>query len=413
MPQLAAAQVESTVCPSCRGLGAEAICSIDATPVMVTTAFETAAEARATARGDIDLAACKGCGFVFNRVFDQKLATTGAYYESTQSASPHFSAFARDLATTWVERYGLKGSRVIEVGCGQGHFMTELVNAGAGSVLGIDPLADEKHIPEAYRSKIDLDATELASSHIAAEADALFCRHSIEHVGRVADFLELVAAWAAAHPGAPVLFEAPASERIFKEGAFWDVFYEHCCYFTEATLATAFRTADMDVLRTDLVYGGQYLLLDAKAGSDQNATAAVEADNVRSELETVADFGAKMRKSIAHTRERLNAFAAAGDPAVIWQGAAKTVSLLAAIGDDIEIDCAVDLNTSRHNLFLPPRGLEIVSPESLRDRKPAHVVLMNEVYLKEVRKILDDLGLASTKLYGINHICGDGEFYRA
>ena len=53
--------------------------------------LETRAEALAYPRGDIRLAFCPNCGFVFNAAFDQRLTEYSGRYEETQGFSPTFS----------------------------------------------------------------------------------------------------------------------------------------------------------------------------------------------------------------------------------------------------------------------------------------------------------------------------------
>ena len=38
-----------------------------------------------------------------------------------------------------------------------------------------------------------------------------------------------------------VFFELPDTERVLTEAAFWDIYYEHCSYFTPGSLARLFR----------------------------------------------------------------------------------------------------------------------------------------------------------------------------
>jgi hypothetical protein len=61
------------------------------------------------ARGQLDLAFCTECGFVFNPLFDASYNAYSADYEETQGFSPVFREFIRDLAAHWVRRYDLAG----------------------------------------------------------------------------------------------------------------------------------------------------------------------------------------------------------------------------------------------------------------------------------------------------------------
>jgi hypothetical protein len=396
------AETKDACCPNCRHIGALPILSLKDAPVMVCSAFPDPKDALDVVAGDIDLATCTTCGFLFSTSFDQALAMAGAKYESSQAASPHFGAFARGLATDWVQRYGLEGKHIAEIGCGQGEFLIEMLRAGAGSAVGIDPLFGPEFIPAEFQDRLSADAREFGGDHIHNDAAALVCRHAIEHIGDVAGFLALVADWAAAHPDAPILFEAPGTERILAEGAFWDIFYEHCNYFTADTLSDSFARAGLNVTRCELVYDGQYLIIEATG----TAPAVLDSDprKVEAAIRDSSAFSAKVSRAVDLCRERLAKMAADGAPVVLWQGASKAVALMTLLGRDTPIDFAVDLNTRRHGNYLPPFALEVRAPESLVETKPKHVVLMNEVYMVEVRKHLDKLGLTETTLHSINSL---------
>jgi len=365
---------------------------------MVATVFPDAQSARSTPSGSIHLVCCVCCGLLFNRDFDLAKALAGARYESSQAASAHFSAYTESLAKEWVERHGLRDKHVIEVGCGQGDFMLALLRAGAGSVHGIDPLVRASNIPPEYSARISVDESDFLETHIDRPGDALVCRHTIEHVPDVAGFLRLVGAWSRLHDNAPVLFEAPAAERIVSDGAFWDVYYEHCNYFTLASLESAFLTAGLRVTQGVLTYGEQYALIDARYYLALNGDFAVSPNW----LEACARFGLRANDTVSAWRARMNEFAATPGGLVIWQGAAKTVGLLTSLGQTIPVRFAVDLNTRRHGYFLPPTGLQVLPPDVLTSARPDHVLLMNPVYFDEVRRRLDELGRQSTVLHSID-----------
>ena len=61
-----------------------------------------------------------------------------------------------------------------------------------------------------------------------------------------------------------MLFELPDVRRVLDEVAFWDVYYEHCSYFSAGSLARLFRATGFEVLDLALDYDDQYLLLEAR-----------------------------------------------------------------------------------------------------------------------------------------------------
>jgi hypothetical protein len=67
-------------------------------------------------------------------------------------------------------------------------------------------------------------------------------------------------------PDTVVLFELPDVLRALRECAFWDVYDEHCSYFTPGSLARLFRASGFEVLVVELDYDDQYILVEAVPG---------------------------------------------------------------------------------------------------------------------------------------------------
>lgn len=389
-------ELKPVSCPACRaGEGTRFFCLHDA-PVTCTSIFPTAAEARAVPVGEVALNICNHCEFVFNAAFDPAIAEVGARYESSQAGSPHFSAFARSLAEDWVGRYELRGRTVIEVGCGDGEFLRQMLDCGVHKGIGIDPLASTDAAARRPAGSLVMMAERFHISHAELEVDALVCRHTLEHIADVAGFLRAVHEWASRRAERVVLFEVPAAERIFAECAFWDVYYEHCCYFTSETLARAFAAAGFDVRRTARVYDGQYLLLEAKAHTGGRPLSTPPMDTNAAAL--CSAFGERATRAIAQARRAVEKIRSMASPVVLWQGAAKTVGYLTALNSPGLVDCAVDVSPGRQNMFLPGSGLPVYAPEALRRLKPRFVVLMNRVYFDEVAALLGAMDVGSRLL---------------
>jgi SAM-dependent methyltransferase len=354
--------------------------------------FTAAAEARAVPVGDVALTVCPGCGFVFNALFDERLANVGAQYESSQGTSAHFSQYSRSLAQEWVGRHGLAGKTVLEVGCGGGEFLQQMLDCGVRRGIGVDPLARAGGGASSTEYDIVLIETVFGADQLALEANALVCRHTLEHIRDTGKFLRQIREWAARCPGRVVLFEVPAAGRVLAERAFWDVYYEHCSYFTAETLSYAFMSAGFEVENVRYVYGEQYLVLEATAregGSVPTPRGVSEAHFSCAAFEKYAQLAVvRARDALADLRNQAG-------PVVLWQGASKTVGFLTALDRADLVQCAIDLNPRRHGKFLPGSGLPVHSPEKLTELEPRNVVLMNSIYHDEVEAQLRAMDLRS------------------
>lgn len=385
-------------CPGCGAPAEAAVYTVAATPVTCASVFTSAEEAQAVPMGRVDLVSCVQCGLLFNPLFDTKLAEVGARYESSQAASAHFSSFARSLARSWVDRHALRGKSVLEIGCGRGEFLRLLLEEGVAHAQGLDPVAPAGGVRE---SNLQIDPLCFDASTLDREADAVVCRHTLEHIANLQDFLQQLAQWARRDPARVVLFEVPAAERVLDEAAFWDVYYEHCNYFTAESMAHAFEAAGFEVLHHERVYGDQYLILEARAAIQPVPATACDFSSLRLQS---ARFGHRAREAIAHCDRHLATMAASGRPVVLWQGAAKTVGFLASLKSVAPIHSAVDLSPERKDRFLPGSGLAVHAPRALPAINPQYVILMNPVYLEEVQRQLDAMGVAA-KLLTVNDIC--------
>src|SRR5262249_42491640 len=139
-----------------------------------------------------------------------------------------------------------------------------MVELGVGRGIGIDPgfVPERVSGPAADRIEFIQDWYSERYGHVTG--DAVVCRHTLEHIGPGAEFMRLIRR---SGGDAGLLFELPDVLRVLREGAFWDVYYEHASYFSPGSLARLFRSTGFRPLRLELAYDDQYVLIDGRAGS--------------------------------------------------------------------------------------------------------------------------------------------------
>jgi SAM-dependent methyltransferase len=352
-------------------------------------------EAVAYPRGDMELGFCSACGFLTNVAFDPGLAEYSSRYEETQGYSRKFVEFATGLARHWVEKYDLAGGTAIEIGCGKGEFLEYLVEAGMGRVVGIDPGLHPERLRPELADRIEARTEFYDERFGPLEADAVVCRHTLEHIPDVARFVRVIREGIGDRLDTVVLFELPDVQRILDECAFWDVYYEHCSYFSAGSLARLFRACGFEVLHIERAYDDQYLLLEARPSTTPGAGEPLP---VEDDLDLLAKgtqlFDERFARTLAGWRERLGALKEAGGTAVIWGSGSKGVSFLTNLAMDDAVACAVDINPHRQGKAMIGTGHRIVGPDDLVEIRPDLVVAMNPIYLDEIRGDLARRGLS-------------------
>lgn len=379
-------------CPACGGTDLRVFHRQHDLPVHSCLLVDTREEALAFPTGDMELRFCRTCGFVGNALFDSTLQGYSEHYEETQGFSSHFRQFAEDLARRWIDAYDLHGKRVVEIGCGKGEFLQLLVSIGGNEGVGIDPAYVPGRLAGPGTERMRFVQELYNAGHASIEADAVVCRHTLEHIAPVADFMRTVRAAIGDRREVAVLFELPDVLRVLREVAFWDVYYEHCSYFTPGSLCRLFRHTGFEVLDVALDYDDQYILIEARAATTPQAPRPEE-DDLDDLAKAVDYFEASYTEKVAGWRTDLAARRADGQRVAIWGSGSKGVAYLTTMGADAGIELVVDINPHKQGKFMASTGQRILSPEELVEARPDLVVAMNPVYLGEIQADLDRLGI--------------------
>jgi len=381
------------LCPLCASPSPQVFFQRRKVPVHQNMVCASAEQARQFTRGDLLLAFCAGCGFVFNAAFDPNSLRYSAAYDNVQSCSPYFKHYLTELAESLLTKYCLNGKVVIEMGCGKGEFLRLLCKEGRNRGIGFDPSyvgpdTAEQGAVRFIRAFYDSQQNQFAP-------DFVCCRHVIEHVQSPLDMLRAVRQAIGNRMNSFVYFETPALPWILDTVTFWDFFYEHCSYFTAESLTWAFEQTGFQVLETHLAFDEQYLCIEAKPAMTASTAGALRpgpAPNLRWKIQS---FLARLQGRMAACQEKIDAFDRAGGCA-IWGAAAKGTTLVNTIDpENRRIRFLIDINPAKHGKYVPGTGHQIVSPSYLREQRSriAGIVNMNPNYLEENRSILSQLSL--------------------
>ncbi len=377
-----------SACLNCGGNQVRVFHSIREVPSHSCLLMDTAEQARTFPRAPIDLGFCPDCGFIANTIYDESLQAYSTDYEETQHFSGHFTSFAKKLAQQWIGLFGIRNQHVLEIGCGKGEFLQLMCEQGDNRGTGIDPACIPDRLSAEARRRITFIREYYGPHHAELKADVILCRHTLEHIPQTLTFLSKVRG--TLNEDTLLLFELPDMKRVLRECAFWDIYYEHCSYFTAGSLAKVFRKCELDVVQLERAYDEQYLILAARPSRGVPNLLPLE-DELQETVAEVEAFESRIASEQNRWRDRVTDLAQQGS-VIAWGAGSKCVAFATTLGIEDELDYVIDINPHKQGKYLPGTAHAVFGPEHVRNSPPSAVVIMNPVYKEEIRQQLQANG---------------------
>lgn len=347
-----------------------------AIPVFQNVTYASAESAAAAPTGRLVLATCRVCGFSYNGTFEPALVVYDESYDN-HVASDAFRAYYRSLAEMLIARFAIEEGCVYDIGCGKGEFL-EIFQELAPKVrcVGIDPSCTPR-----AAGNFRLIRSPFSAELLAGEARLVVLRHVLEHLDEPVAFLRELRA---AMPEAPIFIEVPDLDWILDQNSFWDFCYEHCNYFTRASLANACRLAGFALEEQRLSFGGQYQWALCRP-SVKDATGGTGS------AEALARVGAYAERESARM-DALGAFALREGGVALWGMATKGVLLSNLLPEGLTRG-GIDMNLAKQGRYVAGSAVQVHAPEWLLGQPAGTTVLvMNPNYADEIAGKVSDLG---------------------
>ncbi len=364
----------AAACRLCTGRRLEPALTLDRAPRDVSTLLtpEQAVDDRPIR---LEVLRCCDCGHV---QLEREPETT--YYDDylmTVSHSPQMRAHQSAQAAAFVERFGLVGRRVIEVGCGDGNYLSVLRGLGVAAT-GIEPSARFRDVAaQAGHDVLPGYVTE-ATPVPGGPYDAFVTRQVFEHVPDPNDFLRGVRR-SLADDGVGMI-EVPSLEQALEHQRFYDFFPDHVNYWSVSTLARALERNGFLALEITRAMNGEYLQAFARVDTGCDLPALRDA---------VGSVSAGVRDLIAGC-------AADGQTIAAWGSGAKGLASLAAAGGE-GLAYVIDSDPFKQGRLTPATHLPVVAPEHLLEA-PVDVILITALAYRDeiVERLRGPLGFRGT-----------------
>ena len=348
----------------------------------------TAAEARSMPRYPHDFVECPGCSHVWNRSFCYEAIP---YQRNPNRMFNNGGLWKGHLAQTRDEllRRLPEAPAVIEVGCGEGHFLRGLAESrnGRGRFVGFDPNASaETGLGVEFHARIFEPLADMA----AFAPDAVVIRHVLEHLTGPAELLEQLA-WGAVALNKPcwLFAEVPCIDRAIESGRLADFFYEHVSHFTTESFRVLLAHSGT-IVELAHGYGGEVVYALVKLG----IPAAMQE---RAHVARV--FLEHANASRATIRAQLDALAESGGKVAIWGGTGKAAAFIHQFGADAgRFPLVVDSDPDKVGTFVPGTAQEILCRDVLKGMIVDAIIIPTQWRARDIAAEMEREGIRAGRI---------------
>ena len=335
----------------------------------------------------LDFVQCPVCTHVYNRSF---MYGSVPYQKNPNLMFNKGTIWESHLAVTrrLLLRMLPDNPNVIEIGCGDGHFIRGLSEGcKGGRFVGFDPntSAESGQGMEFYARLFE------PFEDVATFApDVLIVRHVLEHITELAGLLEPLA-WSASQQGKPcwLFSEVPCIDRVFETDRFSDFYYEHVSHFTTRSFITLLqRLGELRALGHG--YDGEVIYGLVRLETPEN---------IKRVAHQASCFFENVRSSVERISQQLTELAQCGDTVAIWGGTGKSAAFMHQFDVDAKrFPLVVDSDSVKAGTFVPGTGQQILFRDILKDMLVDVIIIPSQWRAKDIVAEMAREGIVSAKV---------------
>lgn len=315
---------------------------------------------------DLPLCQCPGCGLV------QLDCEPVGYYRDVIRAGGYSSTMAQLRRSQYrhlIDGYGLKGKKIIEIGCGQGEFLKPLREFPV-QVYGIEHKKELVDKARAAGLNVWQDFPERAEQALdGAPYDAFLSFNFLEHQPDPNAMLRCIY-HNLAEDGVG-LVTAPSLEYIVGNGSYYELLRDHIANYSEETLRFVLNRNGFVVLESSVVNTDTLSMIVRK----------------RPRLDV-----AGLRRSYERMREQLRAFVdervSAGRRIAVWGASHQGFTTISTTGVGDRIEYIIDSAPFKQGRFAPASHVPIVSPDYCLAHPVNTILIIAPGYTDEIAAII-------------------------
>ncbi len=316
---------------------------------------------------ELELYQCSHCGLL------QILGEPVPYYKDVIRAaavSDEAKAYRLEYFQEFVDKHGLAGKKVLEVGTGKGEYLELMAQTGV-EAYGIEHGREAAGECVGHGLHVTCEFIEDAKQRLSnGPFDGFFIMNFLEHIPDPNEFLQGICHNLS--DGAVGLVEVPNMDFILNNVVFSEFIADHLMYFTSDTLRLLLEKNGFEVLECNVVWHDYCLAAIVKKRQP------LQLNNFYEKQERISW---DLNQFIDQKRE-------AGKKVAVWGAGHQALAVVALSGIKGKLEFVVDSAPFKQNKYTPGTHLLIVEPDEILRKGIGAVIVMAASYSEEVASIL-------------------------
>lgn len=357
----------------------------------------------------LHLRVCPECGLgqVADVVTPERIFRDYRYLSSISTTFlKHASSYVEQRIQ---ERMFLPGEWVLEIASNDGYLLKNFLEHDI-KVLGVEPA---ENVAELSRKLGINTISEFFSSQLAAEIlqehgypKLIIANNVLAHVPDLIDIIKGLSVLCG--PETQISIENPSLANILLGMQFDTIYHEHYSYLSAFAVARLGKLHGLQLRKVEelTIHGGSNRYWLSKFKSENVVDPQIEKiidGEVSNGLFNLKDWEAyseKVAKILSGFLAWLRNTKEANGRIYGYGAAAKASTILNSINVDLDLISAIaDASLEKQSRFMPPNGIEIVSPQELFSKEPTDVVIFPWNIKNEIAEFLRENLSSQTRLW--------------
>lgn len=316
---------------------------------------------------DMEIYQCSGCALI------QLNSDPVPYYKEVIRAaafSDEMKEFREKQFNDFVKKYLLKNKKIIEIGCGNGEYLSIMKKYNKNS-CGLEYA--EKSVKKCVDNRLNVFQGYIDNENYKIKNSpyyAFFIMNFLEHLPNINSVLGGI--YNNLFDEAVGIIEVPNFNMILKKNLFFEFIPDHLFYFTKETLETTLKLNGFEIIECEVVWH-DYIISAVVKKRKKLDLSHFDKHQKNLKIEIDKYIGKYKNEKVA-----------------IWGAGHEALAIISMMNLSGKIKYVVDSAIFKQGKYTPSAHIPIVSPNTINTDPVDAIIVMAASYSDEVVKTLKE-----------------------